>query len=246
MSLLTPVFLRNIEGHTLKQSYLYLNGEISFFGSEHLPYGILAIVMLMIFNFVPMVFLLLSPCQCFQRCLNKCRLNITFLHPLIDTFQGCYRHQYRYFAGIYLMVRFLFLITLVLVNYTTAYSLFGFYFLILAITVILLMPYKENKIDSTFFLVGASVSFISGLYYYLRPAEPQIQVRPLFIIFISPLIVFPTLYGPIILIAKVLPRKTFTLVKSCWQYVHSKIKGDEKADDDDAFLQQLEQEHSHN
>ena len=243
--LLTPVYLLNIEGKKLPQTYLFLNGDIQFFGSEHLPYGILAIVMLTAFNLAPMFLLLLHPCPCFQRRLNKCRLNVDFLHQFLDTFQSCYHHQYRWFAGIYLLVRLIFLVTLSSVKYTTAYSLFGFYFLSLTLTVTLLEPYKENlhnKIDSTCFLIAATGFFIAGIYNYLGPAEPQISARPIFIATMIPLLVLPALYGPIILLVKASPRKSFTLVKRCWRYICSKIKRDDKEDSDEAFIQQLEQE----
>lgn len=245
IDLLTPVYLRNIHGDTIKQTYLYLNGEVLLFGSEHLPYGILAVIMLTVFNLLPMLVLLLYPCQCFQRCLRKFRLNVDFVLPLLDTFQGCYRPNCRYFAGMYLLVRAIFLITLALVKFATAYSLFGFYFLALTLIITLLSPYKQsihNKLESVFFLFSASGFFISGFYKYLGPAEPQIPGRLIFITIMIPLGAILVLYGVVMLSLNILPRRFFLLLRGCWQWVCSKMKGDGNQDGDEAFLQQLEQE----
>ena len=106
--LLIPIHLKDVKGEYLNHTYLMNNADLVYFGPEHLPYGILAISMLVIFNLLPMILLLLYPCRCFQRCLNVCGVRSHLLHTLMDAFQGCYRHQprdCRYFAGIYFGVR---------------------------------------------------------------------------------------------------------------------------------------------
>ncbi len=103
--LLTPVWAFTVHGNALNRSFLYSDGEIVYFGEEHLPFAILASTMLLIFNIIPMVLLLLYPCCCFQKCLNKCCCKMHVLHMIMeDNFQGCYQHQpkdSRYFAGLY-------------------------------------------------------------------------------------------------------------------------------------------------
>jgi hypothetical protein len=245
IDLLTPVFLKNIEGETLPQSYLYLNGEILFFGRQHLPYGILAIVMFTVFNLLPMLLLLLHPCQCFLRCMNKSRLDITALQPLVNTFQACYRPQYRYFAGIYLLIRVCFLVTTASVKNSTAYPMLGFFFLTLTLALTLFMPYKKkihNQIDSLFFLFSAGGCFVACANF-LHQSEPQIPERPIFIIMMAPLLFIPLLYGPATLLAKAMPQRSFSLLKRCWQYISHRIKH-EQENEDEAFLQQVETERS--
>lgn len=198
--------------------------------------------MLTTFNLIPMVLLLLYPCQCFQRCLNRCRILPSLLDSLVTTFQGCYRHETKYFAGIYLLARHIFLITLALVNTYASASVFGFYFITLTIFVTLLNPYKEkthNKIDAVVLLHGATVSFIFGLYMHLRPAEPQINIRPLFIAFASPLGLIMLFYGLAMMVQNVIPKKAIFAVQRYWQYITTRAKD---PDPDEAFLQQLEQE----
>ena len=60
IDLLTPVYLKTVDGGTLNQTYLFHAGDLV--GSEHLPFGILAVFMLTVFNILPMVLLFLYPC----------------------------------------------------------------------------------------------------------------------------------------------------------------------------------------
>ena len=118
-SLLIPVHLKDVNGEVINETYLKSDAELVYFGREHLPYGILAIVMLSVFNILPTLLLLLYPCGCFQKCLTCCGIRSITLHTFMDALQGCYRYQprdCRYFAGIYLCVRILFLATFAVIN----------------------------------------------------------------------------------------------------------------------------------
>ena len=65
---LFPVNVYNIHGRS--KQYLFYNGTVEYFGPEHLPFAILAVAVVLIFNICPLFLLVLYPCQCFQRCLN--------------------------------------------------------------------------------------------------------------------------------------------------------------------------------
>ena len=86
--------------------YLFYDAAIKCFGEEHLLYAILAIVITLLFNVLPLLLLLLYPLHCFQRCLSICRLRWHGLHIFIDAFHGCYKNgtlagtrDCRYFAA---------------------------------------------------------------------------------------------------------------------------------------------------
>ena len=57
--ILTPATLYTVEGKQHKQLYLYNDGEIPYFGRDHIPYGVIALIMLTIFNILPMIVLFL-------------------------------------------------------------------------------------------------------------------------------------------------------------------------------------------
>ena len=94
--------------------YLYYDTSYEFLGKEHLPYGAIALLVFIIFNVLPLALLFLYPMKCFQKCLNHFKLSFIALHTFVDSFAGCYKDgtepgvpDCRYFAGLFLLIRFL-------------------------------------------------------------------------------------------------------------------------------------------
>ena len=150
LDLLTPVTIYNTDGETLSKYYLYWDGTIEFFGSEHLPYAILALTVVIIFNILPLLLLCLYPCRWFQKCLNYCRFQNQALYIFMDAFQGYYKDgtngscDCRWFAGLYLFFRIL---IMVLVGVTLSrffLPLVGCVALVLLFLTAVLQPYKAN------------------------------------------------------------------------------------------------------
>ena len=133
-----------------------------YFGSEHLPFGILAVFMLTVFNILPMVLLFLYPCGWFRKCLSFCGASNHVLHTFIEAFQGCYRHQprdCRYYAALYLFLRILNNLSSVVFIHKPSSAVSSFLFVLVAMTLVLIPPYRKdahNKIDTcqpSFFLL---------------------------------------------------------------------------------------------
>ena len=130
-------------------AFLYFDANYEYFGPDHLVYGILALVILTIFNILPFLLLLFYPMKCFQRCLNRFKLSHLALHTFVDSFTGCYKdgtepgtRDCRYFAAWFLFLRII--ISIVCQAIKTAY-LYGWAGLILTAFTILLVivqPYK--------------------------------------------------------------------------------------------------------
>ena len=68
---------------------LVIAATIDYFGREHFPYAILALIVLLVFVLLPL--LLLCPVRCFQQCLGHCGVKWLSLHIFMDAFQGCYK-----------------------------------------------------------------------------------------------------------------------------------------------------------
>ena len=121
-ALLFPTSVFDIHGKPLTKMYLYYDGTLEYFGREHLPFAILALVVFVIFNLFPLLLLLLYPCQCFQRCLNYYGIQCQVLHMFMDTFQGSYKdgsngtRDCRWFAALYLILRIAPLFVFILVG----------------------------------------------------------------------------------------------------------------------------------
>lgn len=221
--LLFPVTLYTVDGKKIDHQYLYNEAEIVYFGKEHLPFAILAVLMLMVFNCLPLALLVLYPCQCFQRSLNLCGLHSPTLFTFMDAFQGCYRHNprdCRYFAALYLFVRILQLLTFAFVRDFIFIPLMGFYFLALTAALTFIEPYTDNahnKIDKVFFLWFSSAYFLTALSFYLRPSEPQIPTQQIYTISMGLLAVLPITYGGVMIVGRIIPSKLLLKVKSILQ-----------------------------
>ena len=111
-SLLMFITAYNLRGKAVGR-YLYYDSSIVFFGKEHRQFGILAIFVLVTFNFVPFLLLLLYPMKWFQECLNFFKLSHIALHTFVDSFIGCYKdgtepgtQDGHYFAALFFLLRF--------------------------------------------------------------------------------------------------------------------------------------------
>ena len=151
-------------GRISSNMYLYSDATVEYFGKDHLPYGIVAALVLVVFIICPVVLLCVYPCHCFQSCLNRCTFQCRVLHTFMDIFQGGYKdgtngtRDCRYFAAVYLMAR---IAPLVFFTFTLSAVYFIFsitFFILLAMSVGILRPYKSNAyniIDLILVLVPA-------------------------------------------------------------------------------------------
>ena len=210
--LLTPVYLKTLDGGTLNQTYLFNAGDLVYFGSEHLPFGILAVFMLTVFNILPMVLLFLYPCGWFRKCLSFCGASNHVLHTFMEAFQGCYRHQprdCRYFAALYLLLRILNNLSSVVFIHTPSLAVSCFLFIPVILSLVLIAPYRRgahNKIDILFFLGAISAFPLDYLGSFLWPYSNHV-IHHVFKIFLILVALIPVLYGIILFLRKVLPRK---------------------------------------
>ena len=115
-----PLFVR--EGSNLTVSRrVWINGDIQYFSKEHLAYALPALFCLLVIGVFPPLLLLVYPLS------NKVltffhleestavnfaclKLRITSLKPLLDSFQGSFKDNMRFFAGLYFHYRWIALI----------------------------------------------------------------------------------------------------------------------------------------
>ena len=175
--LLVPTQAFNIHGEPLGV-YLFYDGTMEYFGKEHLPYGILALVAFLVFNIFPLLLLCLYPCRCFQRCLNRCNLRSHLLHTLMDAFQGHYKdgtigtRDCRYFSALYLLVRMCFLIEGSFTSFSNSWLLISVSLLLVVLFLnATFHPYKSpihNNID-IFLLIISTLLIVSIMGHMISP-----------------------------------------------------------------------------
>lgn len=85
--LLNRTVVYNLYPNTSTSSYVpTFAGSMDYFGSEHLPYALLAIVVLCVFIVLPTTILAFHPFTFFQRLLNRWYILSTF----VNSFQSCF------------------------------------------------------------------------------------------------------------------------------------------------------------
>ena len=158
----TPVYKLHQDGYNYTFG-LYYSGDIEYFGKDHLPYAILAIIILVVFIVVPLTFLILYPFAFFQKFLNCIPVRWHILHTFMDSFQGVYKdgtepgtRDCRWFAAVFFLVR-----VIGFVVYAFAHNIIFFYLaavilLLLVLLIVNVQPFKApvahySKINATFF-----------------------------------------------------------------------------------------------
>ena len=150
----------------------YFDPQYDYFKGAHLPLGILALVVGLVFVIAPPVFLILYPTKMFQRCLNRCpRFPWQPVHTFADAFQGCFKNHtnnnrdYRYFSGLYLILRITILIIYAVEPERYVQLLLQQILCTLAVLVFALVkPYKEpfyNKVDLSMFSLLSIMNSLS-------------------------------------------------------------------------------------
>ena len=112
VDLLIPISIWNTT-HVFEGSYLFYDASVPYFDNQHRAYACCAIIVVIVVVIFPMVLLLLYPMNCFQKCLNRFKLNSQTLRFFMECFQGSYRDrtdggmECRYFAVLYPFIRLL-------------------------------------------------------------------------------------------------------------------------------------------
>ena len=140
-------------------SFLYYDASTSYFGQEHLPYGILAIAVSVVFILLPLLLSLLHPLHCMRRCTGKWPA----LRICLDSYQGYYKdgtegtRDYRWFSALYLLARISLFVVYAAFKNSYFYSFAAIILLYLVALLILCQPFKPqfgqyNTIHALLFL----------------------------------------------------------------------------------------------
>ena len=171
--LLVPTLVYELHQHHYNYSLgLYYAADIEYFGSEHLPYGILAVVVCLFFVVLPVTTLTLYPFSFFQKFLNVFPVRWYILHTFMDTFQGCYKNgtelgirDCRWFSSVYFICYFLLFIQNAFTFSIISPNIAALILMFFAILIMAVQPYKSSLSHLNFinalFIFGLSSLFIS-------------------------------------------------------------------------------------
>ena len=167
---------------------LYYSPTVTYFGSDHLPYALIALVIFTSFVGIPTFILILYPSQFFQRCLSLFPLNWHFLHAFVDSFQGCYKDgtepgtfDCRWFSTLLLLIRPLFFVIFGLTLSIMFFVYSTIILIVLSIAIVNIQPYKKvstryPSTDIIFFLL-LSISYVTVLGRNIAQTENHLTTK---------------------------------------------------------------------
>ena len=159
---------------------VYFQGDMKFFQSEHLPYAIGALVVVIVIVVIPTAILLLHPLLArllwrlglgesrLMRCIES-TLQVHKLKLLIDSFQFDYKSKYKFFAGLhfFLYKTLIFLIVMV----TPTQSVSDLHLILLVVIFVFLIihvitrQFKSSNHNKVYFLMYLLLIVLIGTLY---------------------------------------------------------------------------------
>ena len=161
VSLLFNIHVQICSGKVIPNSSVLLyDPSIKFLHSEHIPYIVLALSVIVIFVLFPPLVLLLYPTRLFRKCLNCCGFQRwDILHLVMDVFQGWYKdgtegtYDYRSLSALYMILRIVLCFAYFKLLVSRAHHLFavmvGLLYTYLGIMFLTFKPYKVNWMNYT-------------------------------------------------------------------------------------------------
>lgn len=185
MATLGYVFIQSASNGTT-EVVLALDPSVDYFGFEHLPFAIIAMLILLILVLLPALLLTFYPIQIFRSLLEKCRLvgqPQATLNLFVEKFYSCYRdsldggRDMRGFAALYLFLRAAVIATDVIKKIpspATSWFFNSFIFGALALVITIVRPYKKtymNNIDALILYTLSLLSILYTVYLYTIPND---------------------------------------------------------------------------
>ena len=179
--LLATTQLFDENGKGFNPRLVYYAGQYTFNNPHYFfPYGLIALLVLIFFAAL-LPLLLLGPFQFIDWLIDKPRFEgfrrywpSIRVHIFLDAFQGCYKPNRRYFAGIYFLFRLIMFILFAFTGNEISNLLWQQLFCtIMIVLVAFFQPYKikfYNYVDILIFLNLAAINAIS-IYFYTRHVE---------------------------------------------------------------------------
>ena len=170
-------------GRKSSENLVFYNGELRFFKGKHLAYALPATFFLVIITIIPPLLLLSYP-LCYK-VLALCNLQeskfakilciaipLEKYKPLFDSFQGSFKDEHRYFAGLFFLYRLVMLLTLAYVRVVaTFYVILEIEFAIMLALHAWVQPHRRNwhnRLDEFVFLLLLVVNGCSIYLYHQR------------------------------------------------------------------------------
>ena len=220
--LLYPVRIYQLSLSSGNLSYswrFFCDADVIYFGEQHLPYGIVAIVVLVLFVLLPTVFLVLHPFAWFQKVLRIFPFRWYILHTFVDAFHGCYKdgtepgtRDCRWFASLFYMLRFLIFLTGAAISNSMAIVVCSMIIISVVILLVGIQPFKESV--RYYYATNAMFMLLIILFCVCVIGEDLASIT-------KQEMTWPFVF--IVIFSVSLPLVYMTVIIVCWVYKHRKF-----------------------
>lgn len=170
---------------------VWLNSELSYFSKEHLPYALPAVFFLFTIGLLPPALLLgypllnkvLTALGCENVNLISQQISVSSLKPLLDSIQGCFKDNFRFFSGLYFLYRWI-----ILVIFMTP-DVFNVYYTVVSAVLLFILtlhticqPYIKrvhNIIDTLLFANLLLINFLTSFNYHRNHSYQGMKHGPM-------------------------------------------------------------------
>ena len=205
------LLVRAIRFTNVDKVYSYLSPDIEYFHGRHLAYGLIALVIGLIFVIGLPLLLLLEP-------FVNSKINFIKIKPLLDQFQGCYKDRFRYFASFFMIFRLMILSILAINEFITSYLLMAIC-LVMTLIHVTVRPYNNNVLN--FF--DSFMLFVLALVITLEIIETYRGVFSITALAIAFVLVILPLFSFLLILFYFHVEKIKKAISYCISVVKSKI-----------------------
>ena len=180
-SILNPINIHT--SNNTEFTVVFLQGNIGYYSKAHIPYAIPALLCIVMFVYlVPLVLIAYPLCNkvlarlglAENRFVNKLLFPIIKIKPLLDCFQGTFKDEYRFFAGLYFFYRATILASRFAPTIILIYAIMVLQFIIMLTLHTTLWPYQKrshNIIDTLLIANLAIIAILKLLHHNLAESS---------------------------------------------------------------------------
>ena len=162
------------KGGAYKRQVVFYDGEVGFFSKTHLAYAVPALMISVVLFLLPLLLVMYPACYKIFSILGfgeskflsiLCRvISIENLRPILDSFQGCFKDRYRFFAGLYFFYRLFAVISFAYTSHlSTFYMIVEVQLVLMLMVHALVQPYKKRWHNAADALLLADLALINAL-----------------------------------------------------------------------------------
>ena len=229
--LLAPAHLC-YKDRSCRDPIMHYHGSTAYFSKAHLPYALSAIFFLVIVTVLPTILLLVYPA--YYKILALLKLNenrrvqqiskyipIEKLKPFFDSFQSCYKDNFRFFSGLYFVYRLsILVISSLSKSLTLFYTVIEVQLICMLVIHALAQPYEKRWHNAVDILTFADLALINGItifnYFYTRETGFQHRVN------IASSVQLLLIYLPMVYLVVYIISRLFSKMKAYFKRKHTR------------------------